>query len=85
MRGSPPWLGINDIHTEGNWVWSDGSPANFENWQTGEPNNNGDQDCGQMYSGRWDDDKCQVLKSFICKNERPNHCIKKIYIVYWPI
>ena len=66
-RGSPPWLGINDIHTEGNWVWSDGSAANFVNWHAGEPNNNGNQDCGQMYNGRWDDDKCQELKSFICK------------------
>ena len=72
LTGSDPWLGINDINPEGNWVWSDGSAANFENWYPGEPNNNGNQDCGKMYhryNGKWDDDKCDLLKTFICKKK----------------
>ncbi|XP_052074719.1 collagen alpha-4(VI) chain-like isoform X2 [Mytilus californianus] len=27
------WIGINDKCTEGNWIWSDGSPVNEIDWQ----------------------------------------------------
>ena len=31
-------IGLNDIQDEGNFVWSNGSPSDYENWQDGEPN-----------------------------------------------
>ena len=33
------WIGLNDAATEGRYVWSDGSPLGYTNWQRGEPNN----------------------------------------------
>ena len=39
--GTDTWFGFNDINTEGDWGWSDGSDVDFENWYPGEPNNCG--------------------------------------------
>ena len=71
MTDSDPWLGINDINTEGSFDWSDNSAANFEYWSPGNPDNAaGNQDCGRIYpTGTWDDDLCDKLKTFICKKD----------------
>ncbi|CAG0890008.1 unnamed protein product [Cyprideis torosa] len=38
------WIGLNDLATEGEFVWSDGTPTNYANWKPSEPNNyNGGQ------------------------------------------
>ncbi len=56
--GPMSWLGYNDIVSEGNYVWADGTVSNFTNWADGEPSNgtygiaiNGDNinDCAGMY------------------------------------
>ena len=66
-----PWIGFNDIAIEGTWVWSDGSPVTYTNWNTGEPNNSGgNEDCGQiLYSptGKWNDSSCSSSNPYICK------------------
>ena len=35
----PAWIGGNDLVKEGTWVWTDGSPWNYQNWAENEPNN----------------------------------------------
>lgn len=70
------WFGAADDVTEDDWQWisgpeagtsfwaglSDGSPVGglFSHWASGEPNNSGDEDCGQFYSGGsgWNDLPC---------------------------
>ncbi|MCS6935423.1 MAG: hypothetical protein NZM35_09790 [Chitinophagales bacterium] len=56
------WIGFTDAASEGNWVWVDGSPVTYTNWNPGEPNNssgfpgvgeNGGQ--LQLSNGRWND------------------------------
>ena len=33
------FIGANDVSSEGDFVWSDGSPIDYQNWSPGEPNN----------------------------------------------
>ena len=50
------WIGLSDASQEGNWVWSSGEPVSYTNWNSGEPNNSGNEDYAQMYgSGVWND------------------------------
>jgi hypothetical protein len=44
------WIGLNDLTTEGQWVWSSGEPVTFLNWAPGEPNNGStlEEDAGQL-------------------------------------
>ncbi len=37
------WFGLNDVEAEGTWYWTDGEAATYRNWNSGEPNNSGDQ------------------------------------------
>ena len=43
--GEHSWLGLNDISSEGNFVWSDKSKSKFRRWAEGQPNNYGNEDC----------------------------------------
>jgi hypothetical protein len=56
------WIGLNDVATEGRFVWSSGEPVLFTNWAPGEPNNvNGNENFtaiyepGHTYASRWND------------------------------
>ncbi|XP_059917573.1 lactose-binding lectin l-2-like [Gadus macrocephalus] len=41
------WIGLSDVHKEGSWIWSDGSPVDAAFWT--EPNNHkGAEDCVHM-------------------------------------
>ncbi len=32
------WIGLNDVNSEGTFVWSSGEPVTYTNWEPGEPN-----------------------------------------------
>jgi hypothetical protein len=72
---------------EGEWVWGgandavqfwdgdeDGDPVmnRYENWAAGEPNNDGNEDCGAMTSNHdyaWDDRNCmETSMNFVCES-----------------
>lgn len=75
QAASTGWIGGSDEETEGVWKWmngpelgtvfwnglSNGSTPNYANWNTGEPNNLGDEDyahitdCGSCIEGTWND------------------------------
>ena len=66
------WIGLNDIANEGSFVYnSDQSSISWANWRDSQPNNvGGGQDCvaaNRNGNGKWDDDKCDDLKSFVCE------------------
>ena len=53
------WIGLNDVASEGNFVWASGEAVTYTNFAPNEPNNSGgNQDYGLMnFSSRkeWDD------------------------------
>ena len=76
---SSVWIGLNDVTTEGSWAWDeDGSivytggadvSGVYNNWNTNEPNNLGDEDCTEMFvsSGLWNDLDCSTTYAFVCR------------------
>uniref|UniRef100_A0A672HIM9 C-type lectin domain-containing protein n=2 Tax=Salarias fasciatus TaxID=181472 RepID=A0A672HIM9_SALFA len=67
---SPTWIGLNDVHKEGAWMWSDGSRFDFSIWDIGQPDNAGQTEhCGYTNSGeqfRWNDGRCSTVLHFVC-------------------
>jgi len=66
------WIGYNDRGggNEGNWTWVEGNGSGYENWNPGEPNNSGNEDCGEMapWSGwLWNDIGCSTQQAWICE------------------
>ncbi len=58
------WIGLNDVAEEGEFVWVSGDTSVYRNWDTGEPNNIGNEDYIEMYGsaassstqfGKWND------------------------------
>jgi hypothetical protein len=62
------WTGFNDLASEGSWVWEDGSPVTWTQWNSLEPNNANNEDCGQLIWGtHWNDWPCDLASTFICE------------------
>ncbi len=66
------WIGCNDIEEEGNWQHCPlkGDTNGYENWASGEPNNDFSSDCGTMLlnvNGHWDDYPCTNELYAVCE------------------
>ena len=66
------WIGCNDIEEEGNWQHCPlkGETNAYKNWKYGEPNNAGNEDCGNQYmknNGQWSDVECDRKGFAICE------------------
>lgn len=64
------WIGLNDRDVEGQYVW-DGGSSSYVNWAPGEPNNAGNEDCGQINryypTHGWNDEPCYLAYRFVCE------------------
>ncbi|XP_033107156.1 macrophage mannose receptor 1-like [Anneissia japonica] len=67
------YIGLTDQQTEGTFLWIDGNPLSFTNWQKNEPNNaDTGEDCVEIYGGNvqkgaWNDIPCSYQRGMICK------------------
>ncbi|KAK6185631.1 hypothetical protein SNE40_007823 [Patella caerulea] len=68
------WIGLTDLEKEGEFVWSDGTPATWTNFKKGAPNNGYKQEhcvalLGEEYNNEWEDNYCghHYRHSFVCK------------------
>jgi hypothetical protein len=66
---SPCWIGLNDLTEEDNFVWSDGSPFDHNDWADDEPNNTATaEDCALvLMGGLWNDGLCSSGWGFACR------------------
>ncbi|XP_059510768.1 C-type lectin Cal-like isoform X2 [Stegostoma tigrinum] len=77
QNGYPPtWIGSNDVHKEGTFLWSDGSTGDFLLWAKGEPNDyNAREDCVHTFKNptiNWNDLPYQSKLSFLCSYKLPS-------------
>ena len=61
------------------FIWMDGTPSDYENWASGEPNDwqngqaqcdgTGNEDCTEAWRGgtNWNDANCGGAKPYVCK------------------
>ncbi|XP_076004107.1 macrophage mannose receptor 1-like isoform X1 [Genypterus blacodes] len=73
-RNGLVWIGLSAPDPAIGYVWSDGSPLNFQNWKEGEPNNkNNVESCAQFYvgfssgKGSWNDIHCESYSDWLCQ------------------
>ncbi|XP_074013154.1 macrophage mannose receptor 1-like [Numenius arquata] len=67
------WIGLNDLHTQMYFEWSDGTPVTYTKWLPGEPTHtiNGQEDCVVMAGedGYWADSACDKKLGYICRRD----------------
>lgn len=66
------WIGLNDFHKEGTFLWTDGSLVKYTKWNENQPLQDDLQDCVYMTqaggnAGRWDNVRCDETRGFICE------------------
>jgi hypothetical protein len=73
-------IGASDLAVEGAWLWQSGTQfwsggpggaptmGRYANWRGGEPNNDSNEDCGEMKpDATWNDGNCGDGQRFVCR------------------
>ncbi|XP_061693160.1 galactose-specific lectin nattectin-like isoform X1 [Syngnathoides biaculeatus] len=65
------WIGLYDRIVDGEFLFTDGSPFDFDDWANGRPRVDTNQDCVEInFQGEtWNDIRCAVRRSFVCAKD----------------
>jgi hypothetical protein len=67
------WIGLNDMTTEGTFVWVDGSDSEYRKWASGSPGTTySNLDCVELRNRPW----ASGWQDTICTDEQPFLCAK---------
>ncbi|XP_078682431.1 uncharacterized protein LOC144916906 [Branchiostoma floridae x Branchiostoma belcheri] len=63
------YIGLSDQNAEGQWRFADGTAlCSYKNWNPGEPNNRGNEDCATLLPrSKWNDVPCSSDLRYICQ------------------
>ncbi|KAF3858066.1 hypothetical protein F7725_011267 [Dissostichus mawsoni] len=65
------WIGLSAPDPTTGYVWSDGSPLQFQHWEDGEPNNrNNVESCTEIktrWTWKWNDVHCETYRDWLCQ------------------
>ena len=68
------YIGLTDSGTEGSFEWVNGDPLGYENWKTGQPDNDNNEDVVEMNAqGYWYDVDGKVKREFVMEIEGCQH------------
>ncbi|XP_075954227.1 macrophage mannose receptor 1-like [Anarhichas minor] len=74
VRSANVWIGLSAPDSVTGYVWSDGSPLQFQHWEDGQPNNkNNVESCTEFKmsdwrsSGSWNDVHCETYHHWLCQ------------------
>ncbi|XP_056622951.1 C-type lectin domain family 4 member M-like [Triplophysa dalaica] len=67
------WIGLSDIEKEGDMKWVDNTPLTKGFWTKNEPNNDGNEDCVEIWNPKqslnnWNDLPCLKEIKWVCEN-----------------
>jgi hypothetical protein len=64
----PGWVGLSDQVTEGTFVNVTNETPDQRPWDSGQPDNGGNEDCARIQSnGTLDDDQCTNIRYYACE------------------
>lgn len=64
------WIGLNDTGAENDFVWAGNQGVSYLNFNAGEPNNAGNEDCIEQSPAspyKWNDLACASPRRFVCE------------------
>ena len=64
------WIGLNDLNTEGTFVWTSAAPTSYEEWRSVYTyQDTAGQDCVAIYgsTNNWHTDICSLKRFSFCK------------------
>ncbi len=70
FAGKEAYIGLDDLAAEGTFRWVTGSTSSFRSFSSGEPNDNGVEDCTYSRAdGSWNDTGCGDIRHAVCECE----------------
>ena len=65
------WIGGNDNEEEKTFTWANGSPWDWTNWNTDQPNHKDGQNCLKVKKNinKWDDVNCSNAFKYACQKQ----------------